>query len=129
MRQEHVIYVPFKNLHSVFEREDSSIVLPYAQFLEMWDRLVQPDRQPVKPPVNGVMTRADYVGAVRGELAHLDATLDVEALAAEWAQLPVQFGDAAIGSRGATMGACCCAASARALRVARPQGKANTGSS
>ncbi|MBU4272642.1 MAG: hypothetical protein KKA28_12340 [Planctomycetes bacterium] len=98
LRQEHVIYVPFKNLRDVFEREDSSIVLPYAQFLEMWNRLIQPDQQPIKPPVNGVITRADYVGSVRGELVHLDATLDVEVLSAEWARLPVQFGDAAIGS-------------------------------
>jgi len=98
LRQEHVIYLPFKNLRDVFEDEDSSIVLPYAQFLEMWNRLVQPDQQPVKPPVNGVITRADYIGAVKGELVHLEATLDVEVLSAEWARLPVEFGDAAIGS-------------------------------
>jgi hypothetical protein len=98
LRQEHIIYVPFKNMRDVFEHEDSSIVLPYAQFLEMWNRLVQPDQQPIKPPVNGVITRADYVGAVRGELVHLDVALDVEVLSTEWAQLPVQFGDAAIGS-------------------------------
>lgn len=98
LRQEHVIYVPFKNLREVFEREDSSIVLPYAQFLEMWNRLVQPEKPPAKPPINGVISRADYVGSVQGELAHLEATLDVEVLGAEWAQLPVQFGDAAIGS-------------------------------
>lgn len=98
LRQEHIIYLPFKNLRDVFEDEDSSIVLPYAQFLEMWNRLVQPDQPPIAPPVNGVITRADYVGAVRGELVHLEATLDVEVLSAEWARLPVGFGDAAIGS-------------------------------
>jgi hypothetical protein len=100
LRQEHVVYVPFKNLRDVFEREDSSIVLPYAQFLEMWNRLIQPDQAagPVKPPVNGVIARADYVGLVKGELVQFDAILDVEVLGDQWAQLPVQFGDAAIGS-------------------------------
>jgi len=98
LRQEHIIYLPFKNLRDVFEDEDSSIVLPYAQFLEMWDRLIQTERPPISPPVNGVITRADYVGAVKGELVHLEATLDVEVLGAEWARLPVAFGDAAIGS-------------------------------
>ena len=98
LRQEHIIYVPFKNMRDVFEREDSSIVLPYSQFLDMWNRLVQPDQQPVKPPINGAITRADYIGSARGEQVHLDATLDIEVLSAEWAQLPVQFGDAAIGS-------------------------------
>ncbi|NLY02790.1 MAG: hypothetical protein GXY83_42600 [Rhodopirellula sp.] len=97
-REEHVIYVPFEKLRDVLEDEDSSIVLPYGQFLEMWDRLVQPVQPPVKPPVNGVITHADYVGTVKGELVHLEATLDVEVLGAEWARLPVQFGDAAIGS-------------------------------
>ncbi len=98
LRQEHIIYVPFKNMRDVFEHEDSSIVLPYSQFLDMWNRLIQPDHQPVKPPINGVITRADYVGSVKGELVHLDTMLDVEVLSEEWAQLPVQFGDAAIGS-------------------------------
>lgn len=98
LRQEHIIYLPFENLRDVFEHEDSSIVLPYAQFLKMWGKLAQPDKQPIKPPVNGVITRADYVGSVRGEQVHLEATLDIEVLSAEWAQLPVQFGDAAIGS-------------------------------
>ena len=98
LRQEHVIYLPFKNLRDVFEDEDSSIVLPYAQFLEMWNRLIEPDKPVEQPPVNGVITGADYVGAVKGELVHLEATLDVEVLGAEWARLPVEFGDAAIGS-------------------------------
>lgn len=103
--QEHLIYVPFANLRDVFQRQDSSIVLPYAQFLEMWNRLAQPAPPAVKPPLHGVITRADYVGAVQGELARLDATLDVEVLSAEWAQLPVQFGDAAIGSARSEDGA------------------------
>lgn len=98
LRQEHVIYLPFENLRDVFEDEDSSVVLPYAQFLEMWNRLVQPDEPPIQPPLNGVITRADYVGSVRGDLVHLEATLDVEVLSADWARLPVEFGDAAIAS-------------------------------
>ena len=105
LRQEHVIYLPFENLRDVFEDEDSSIVLPYAQFLEMWNRLVEPAEQPIEPPVNGVITRADYVGSVRGELVHLEATLDVEVLSAQWARLPVQFGDAAIASAQTADGA------------------------
>jgi len=98
VRQEHVVYVPFAKLRDVLKDEDSSIVLPYAQFLDMWNRLIQPDKKVAEPPVNGVIARADYVGAVKGDLAHLEATLDVKGLAEGWARLPVQFGDAAIGS-------------------------------
>jgi hypothetical protein len=98
LHQEHIIYLPFNKLRDVFEKENESIVLPYAQFLEMWNRLVKPDQPPLRPPVHGVISRAEYVGAVKGELVHLDATLDVEVLGEEWAQLPVQFGEAAIGT-------------------------------
>ena len=105
LRQEHVIYLPFEKLRDVFEDEDSSIVLPYSQFLEMWNRLIEPDEPVKQPPVNGVITRADYVGSVKGELAHLKATLDVEVLSADWARLPVEFGEAAIGSSRSENGA------------------------
>ncbi|MFW6170287.1 MAG: hypothetical protein ACODAD_07345 [Planctomycetota bacterium] len=97
--EEHVIYVPYdKKLLEVFEDEESSVVLPYAQFLEMWNRLTESDQRPREPPVNGVITRAAYAGSVRGELARLEATLDIEVLSAGWARLPMEFGDAAIGS-------------------------------
>ena len=99
-----MIYLPYEKLRDVFEDEDSSIVLPYSQFLEMWNRLVQVDAPPSQPPVNGVIARADYVGSVRGDLANLEATLDVEVLSGEWARIPVEFGDAAIGSAQAEDG-------------------------
>jgi hypothetical protein len=96
--QEHIIYIPFKNLPDVFDRADSSVVLPYGQLLELWGRQTAEHQQPVKPPVDGVITRADYVGAVKGDIVRLDATLDVEVLGEQWARLPLQFGDTAIGS-------------------------------
>lgn len=104
LRQEHVIYLPYEKLRDVFEKEDSSIVLPYGQFLEMWNRLVRPERPPIQPPASGVITRADYKGAVSGQLARLEATLDLESLSDEWARLPLQFGDAAIASARAEDG-------------------------
>ncbi|NLZ01815.1 MAG: hypothetical protein GXY25_14910, partial [Pirellulaceae bacterium] len=104
LRQEHVIYLPYEKLRDVFEKEDSSIVLPYGQFLEMWNRLVRPERPPTQPPASGVITRADYKGAVSGQLARLEATLDLESLSDEWARLPLQFGDAAIASARAEDG-------------------------
>jgi len=96
--QEHIIYLPFDKLHDVFEKQDSSIVLPYAQFLDMWNRLTQakPGAQPL--PVHGVISRAEYVGTVQGERVLLDVSLEIEALTADWARIPVMFGEAAIGS-------------------------------
>ncbi len=98
VRQEHIIYLPFEKLGEVFGREDSSILLPYAKYLEMWNRLTLPEPLPVEPPVEAVIARADYNGSVRGDLVHLEATLEVEVLGAGWARLPLEFGDAAVGS-------------------------------
>jgi hypothetical protein len=98
LRQEHIIYLPFEKLSEVFGQEDASILLPYAKYLEMWNRLTRPEPLPIEPPVEGVIARADYVGAVRGDLVHLEATLAVEVLGAGWARLPVEFGEAAVGS-------------------------------
>jgi hypothetical protein len=98
LRQEHIIYLPFEKLSEVFGQEDASILLPYAKYLEMWNRLTRPEPLAIEPPVEGVIARADYAGAVRGDLVHLEATLAVEVLGAGWARLPVEFGDAAVGS-------------------------------
>ncbi|MBM4091779.1 MAG: hypothetical protein FJ276_20485 [Planctomycetes bacterium] len=96
--QEHIIYIPFEKLREVFEKQDSSIVLPYAQFLEMWNRLTQGKPADVPLPVHGVISRAEYAGTVQGERVLLDVSLDIEALTAGWARIPVTFGEAAIGS-------------------------------
>ncbi len=96
--QEHVIYLPFEKLREALKDEESSIVLPYAQFLKMWDRPAESDPPPPGPPVEGVITRADYVASVRGDQVHLEAALAVEVLGDAWARLPVRFGDAAIGA-------------------------------
>ncbi len=95
--EEHVIYVPFKNLKDVFEKEDASVLLPYAQFLQMWGQVIGPVVPTIAPPVAGVITRADYAGAVEGDLVRLRATLVVEVLGKDWARLPIQFGEAAVG--------------------------------
>jgi hypothetical protein len=97
-REEHVIYVPYQKLPEVFEKEGASVLLPYAQFLQLWAGMQRPLIPiPIKPPVPGLISRASYAGAVDGDLVRLKATYTVEVLGDEWARLPLQFGDAALG--------------------------------
>lgn len=98
VRQEHILYLPFDKLSEVFGREDSSILLPYSKYLEMWNRLTRPEPLPSEPPVEAVIARADYQGSVRGDLVHLQASLAVQVLGEGWARVPLTFGDAAVGS-------------------------------
>jgi hypothetical protein len=72
--------------------------MSYGQFLKMWDktRLGDP-RVPGKPPVNAVMTEAAYSATIAGDIAQVEANLTVQVLGKPWVELPIQFGDAAIG--------------------------------
>ncbi len=97
LRQEHLIYVPYENLQQVLEDIGASVVLPYAELLEKWDHWSRPATSPAPPPLGGVISRADYVGVVRGDWVELDVTLAIEVLTDGWTRLPVSFGDARIG--------------------------------
>ncbi|HEY2252010.1 MAG TPA: hypothetical protein VGH74_13150, partial [Planctomycetaceae bacterium] len=95
---ERLIYLPYKNLKQAFEKEGSAVFMSYGQFLKMWDksRLTDP-RLPAKPPVGAVITEAAYTGMVAGDVAQVEAVLTVQVLGKPWVELPIQFGDAAIG--------------------------------
>src|SRR5438552_1841790 len=71
---------------------------PDAQFLKMWDKArVGEARDPARPAVNAVITEAVYTGRIAGDVAHIEAALTVQVLGKPWVELPIQFGDAAIG--------------------------------
>jgi len=95
---ERLIYLPYKNLKQVFEKEGAAVFMPYAQFLKMWDKTrVAELRDPAKPPVNAVITSIAYTGRIAGDVAQIEAALTVQVLGRPWVELPIQFGDAAIG--------------------------------
>ncbi len=95
---ERLIYLPYRNLKQVFEKEGAAVFMPYAQFLKMWEKTRVGDlRDPAKPPVNAVITEAAYTGRIAGDVAQIEAALTIQVLGKPWVELPIQFGDAAIG--------------------------------
>ncbi|MGE5192204.1 MAG: hypothetical protein ACM3U2_06835 [Deltaproteobacteria bacterium] len=100
---ERLIYLPYKNLKQVFEKEGAAVFMPYGQFLKMWDKLRAGEaRDPSRPPVNAVITEAAYTGTIAGDVARIEAALTVQVLGKPWVELPIQFGDAAIGKVNST---------------------------
>ncbi len=100
---ERLIYLPYKNLRQVFEKEKSAVFMPYAQFLKMSDRARAADpREATKPLVSAVITEAAYSARIAGDVAHLEAALTVQVLGKPWVELPIQFGEAAIGKAVST---------------------------
>jgi len=95
---ERLIYVPYRNLQAVFDKQGSTAVLPYSEYLKLVEAALQHTlRRPAQPPIAGVITSARYVGTVDAETVDLTATLQIQALENGWAEIPIRFGDAAIG--------------------------------
>jgi len=95
---ERLIYIPYRNLKAVFDQDGSAAFLPYREYLQLMQRTLR-DKQltPSQPPVAGVITSANYVGKVAADVVNITATLEVQSLTPGWAEVPLRFGEAAIG--------------------------------
>ncbi len=89
------VYVPFEDLRKVFEKEGQGVFVPWKEFQDLWRKAM--DRPETAPSVAGVTT-ARYEGRVEGDLAILEATLDVAAASDGESAVPVGLGDAALGA-------------------------------
>ena len=94
---ERLIYLPFRDLQNVFENQEGSVVLPYVEYLKLWNAKHGGTDKPDEPTVGAVITEAAYVTRVEKDVAHIDATFRVQVLGKPWVDIPVAFGDAAVG--------------------------------
>ena len=95
---ERLIYMPFKNLKAVFEKPDGSVLVPYADYLKLWEKAFGEGlRKPEQAPVSAVISSATYSAKIEKDVAQVSASLTVQVLEKGWAEIPVKFGEAAIG--------------------------------
>jgi hypothetical protein len=96
--KESRVYIPFRNLKAAFENENAAAFLPYSEYLKLLDAFLGNRlRKPAQVPVAGVITSAKYAGKVEDDVARITATLNVQVLEKGWAEIPIRFGEAAIG--------------------------------
>lgn len=93
--QERIIYVPYHKLGESLEPLGASVIVPYADYLQLWTRVR--DKGTTDADVGAVMTRAEYVARVEEDVAQISAELTIEVVGQPWAEVPIRFGDAAIG--------------------------------
>jgi hypothetical protein len=91
---ERLIYLPYKNLKDVFEKHGSTVFMPYAEYVKRWQ---QGDQQPQKNIVEAVVTESHYTATVDRSLLRIKASLTVQVLGKPWVEVPIQFGNAAVG--------------------------------
>ncbi len=96
--EESVIYLPYQNLKQVFEKHGATMLMPFDDYLRLWQQTVARLPLPDQPPVGGVISKAAYTAKVEQDLVRIQAKLEVLILKEGWVDIPVSFGDAAIAS-------------------------------
>jgi len=94
-----LIYVPFRDLQSVFNSDDATAIVPYAFYMELLENYSQKDPQPTGPSPDAIITKAAYSATVEEDVARVTVELTVDVFVQDtWARIPLTFGQAAIGS-------------------------------
>lgn len=94
---DRLIYVPFKELRKVFDSQDASAVIPYAEYMELLKSYLHRDAGQAAP-LDAVITESRFTGTVEKDIVRLNAEFKVTVLKENgWARLPLNFGNAAVG--------------------------------
>ncbi|TXT38042.1 MAG: hypothetical protein FD138_486 [Planctomycetota bacterium] len=91
---EQLIYVPYKQLSTVFEKQKATVFMPYAEYLKLW---MKSGEQPGQPPIAVVISAASYRAKIDQDVARIEAEYTVRVLGKAWSELPLKFGEAAVG--------------------------------
>ncbi|HSJ02181.1 MAG TPA: hypothetical protein VK956_06980, partial [Verrucomicrobium sp.] len=88
--RERTVYVPYTELQKVFTDGGKGVFLPYKEFLELWNELnLKRAEEEVKPPQDGIVSRAEYTGKVEGDMLTVDAKITVESFKKGWLAIPL----------------------------------------
>ncbi|MEM8883111.1 MAG: hypothetical protein AAGD14_03490 [Planctomycetota bacterium] len=91
----HKIYVPYDKLDQVLGSGKERVMVPYKEFLELWQLKYGPKRDGTKPPIPFTVESARYEGRVVDGIAVFDATLTVELFDDRWQRIPLAFSSVA----------------------------------
>lgn len=94
---DRLIYVPFTEIQKVFNNQDASAVIPYAEYLQLLKAYLNRDTSADTSP-EAIIARSSFDAAVENDVVRLNASLKIKVLRENgWARLPLNFGNAAIG--------------------------------
>jgi hypothetical protein len=88
---EQTIYVPYEKIEAVFEKKGRGVFLPYNEFLELWSHqsTFAAGKEKRESPVDGVPVRVEYTGKVHGNVAVIEALLEIRALKEGYSLVPL----------------------------------------
>lgn len=98
------VYVPYKELKSVFEKEGQGVFLPYTEFQKLWRAARDKPAAVAEAPFEYLVSTARFSGQVAEEIASLKLELTIDILSDEWVQVPLGLSEVAV-SRAALVDA------------------------
>jgi len=94
---ERLIYLPYKNLKEVFEKQDATVFMPYLEYLKLWQGQAAGPEGEIKPPVSALITSAIYKATIEKNFARIEVEYSIQVLGKPWSEIPLNFGKAAVG--------------------------------
>jgi len=113
------IYVPYKELKGVFEKEAQGVFLPYKDFQKLWRAAQGKPADISEAPFQYLISTARFQGKVKQELATFNLELTIDILGDGWIEVPISLGEVAVSA--ATFTASPAAKSVPLLRVVNGQ--------
>ncbi len=93
---ERTVYVPYSNLKGAFDQLGAGVLVPYSDWLEM--RRALEGGAGERPAVDAVITKAAYRAQIEKDIARITAELTINVLGEPWVEVPIRFGEAAVGA-------------------------------
>ncbi len=95
---EQSIYIPYKKLREVFEREGRGVFIPYEQFRTLWEaaRRATPDPQNDATPADALILTTQNEAEVVGDAVRVSSMIHIEVFKKGWVRVPLRLRDAAI---------------------------------
>ncbi|MHC4168955.1 MAG: hypothetical protein ACYSWQ_18545, partial [Planctomycetota bacterium] len=90
------VYVPYKELKGVFEKEGQGVFLPYTEFQKLWRAARDKPQAVVEAPFEYLVSTARFSGQVAEEIASLKLELTIDILTDEWVQVPLGLSEVAV---------------------------------
>jgi len=90
------VYVPYKELALVFEKEHQGVFLPYQEFERLWRAAQGAPAVVGQAPFKYLISTARFTGHVADELAVLRLELTIDVLADEWIEMPIGLADVGV---------------------------------
>lgn len=89
------VYLPFKFLKGIFESQGASVVIPLDEYRRLKAASEKPPIEAAQVPA--VISSSAYVATVEQDIARIRVDLVVNVLGKPWVEVPIRFGDAAVG--------------------------------